>query len=343
MSNIKEQRKKSILQTPKHIGMIYKKKTDSSKKEHHLLNLQKNMGNQTIQRLINSGFIQTKLTISQPNDRYEQEADNISDKVMQMPESEHKPIGEQITPLIQRESEGETSAVPESLESKINTLQGGEPFSKENRAFFEPRFGQSFSHIKIHRNSHANHLARSINAKAFTRGNNIVFKSGEYNPNTATGKRLLGHELTHVLQQKGTNPLNISRKKDKKEEKVTPKDKAIKATGKATLIMFFKTSIGKKYKKKLLNFSQKPLGMGIPIIAPIPRGIALAGLGSIPILSYMYAKNMNMPQGLVDLIPKFAKIDINKNISLSFQPIFKGKLNKPKEIGGIINFTILNW
>jgi len=78
---------------------------------------------------------------------------------------------------------------------------GGHSLSRETRNFFEPRFGKDFSSVKIHIDSNANHLAKSINARAFTKGGDIVFGGGEYSPGSSKGKRLLGHELTHVVQQ----------------------------------------------------------------------------------------------------------------------------------------------
>ncbi len=196
-----------------------------------ILTLHQTIGNQAVQRLFESGFIQGKLTIGKPNDKYEQEADRVADDVMRMPEPQvqrqneedeeeemiqPKSIGEQITPLMQRQvepeeeeeetlqakAEGQTPDVTPNLESRINALQGGgQSLSKETRNFFEPRFGRDFSNVKIHSDSNANQLARSINARAFTRGNDVVFGGGEYSPESSSGKRLLGHELTHVVQQ----------------------------------------------------------------------------------------------------------------------------------------------
>ena len=73
------------------------------------------------------------------------------------------------------------------------------PTSK--RAFFESRFGTDFSSVKIHADSNANQLARSINAKAFTHGRDVVFGAGQYSLETPEGNQLLAHELTHVVQQ----------------------------------------------------------------------------------------------------------------------------------------------
>ena len=71
------------------------------------------------------------------------------------------------------------------------------------RAFFEPRFGYDFSNVRIHTGAQAAESARSVKAMAYTLGPNIVFGSGKYEPATMVGQRLLAHELTHVLQQKG--------------------------------------------------------------------------------------------------------------------------------------------
>lgn len=80
---------------------------------------------------------------------------------------------------------------------------GGESLSSSARNFMEPRFGFDFSSVKIHSDSKANIMAKSINAKAFTHGKDIYFGSGQFNPHTVTGKKLLAHELTHTIQQNG--------------------------------------------------------------------------------------------------------------------------------------------
>lgn len=81
------------------------------------------------------------------------------------------------------------------------TTGGGRPLDSGVRTFFEQRFGHSFDHVRIHTGAHASASARAVNALAYTVGNAIVFGPGQYEPDTATGQRLLAHELTHVLQQ----------------------------------------------------------------------------------------------------------------------------------------------
>jgi hypothetical protein len=79
----------------------------------------------------------------------------------------------------------------------------GRPLDAATRAFFEPRFGYDFGHVRIHVDDQASQSARSINALAYTVGRDIVFRSGQFDPATSSGRRLLAHELSHVVQQTG--------------------------------------------------------------------------------------------------------------------------------------------
>ena len=81
------------------------------------------------------------------------------------------------------------------------TKGGGEPLSAAARSFLEPRLGHEFGDVRVHRDEHASNLARGLGAEAFTNGVDIYFKSGRYDPESASGLRLLAHELTHVVQQ----------------------------------------------------------------------------------------------------------------------------------------------
>ncbi len=88
------------------------------------------------------------------------------------------------------------------LQSQINSLRGsGRALPTTARAFYEPRFGHDFSDVRVHTDSRAAETARAVNARAFTVGREVVFGPGEYAPETTAGKRLLAHELTHVVQQ----------------------------------------------------------------------------------------------------------------------------------------------
>ena len=180
------------------------------------------LGNQAVQRLLRSRVIQTKLTINDPRDRYEQEADQVAEQVLHMPEprapreeavstqapnirvqrmcSECEEDAEE-TLQTKRASDQTTQLTP-GVEANINILRdGGQPLPRSMRAFFEPRFGHDFSQVRVRTDGRAAETARAINALAFTVGRDIFFGTGQYQPGTASGQRLLAHELTHVTQQ----------------------------------------------------------------------------------------------------------------------------------------------
>ncbi len=90
----------------------------------------------------------------------------------------------------------------------------GEPLKPEARNFFESRFGHDFSRVRVHDGSQAAAAAESVQATAFTVGRDIVFGTGRYAPNSIDGRRLIAHELSHVLQQgfevnSGSTPLPV--------------------------------------------------------------------------------------------------------------------------------------
>jgi hypothetical protein len=79
---------------------------------------------------------------------------------------------------------------------------GGQPLDDVVRSDMEGRFGQDFSGVRVHTDGQASESARSVNAHAYTVGNDIVFAGGRYEPGSSTGQRTLAHELTHVVQQR---------------------------------------------------------------------------------------------------------------------------------------------
>jgi hypothetical protein len=107
---------------------------------------------------------------------------------------------------IQRKAErvcyNEQEAAPE-VESVISS--SGRPLDRETRRYMESRIGFDFSKVRIHTDSRAAASAKSLGARAYTVGNNVVFGQGRFTPNTTEGRRLLAHELTHVVQQ-GASP-----------------------------------------------------------------------------------------------------------------------------------------
>ncbi|HEX5172151.1 MAG TPA: DUF4157 domain-containing protein [Cyclobacteriaceae bacterium] len=98
------------------------------------------------------------------------------------------------------QKENEDSSSKTKLVEKV--LQSpGMPIPDSARSFMEGRFSYAFNNVKIHTDNLADQSAHAINALAYTSGNNIVFKKDQYSPGTDRGKRLLAHELTHVIQQ----------------------------------------------------------------------------------------------------------------------------------------------
>ena len=97
-----------------------------------------------------------------------------------------------------------TPEVTKNLKSHIQAIQyGGQPLSKSERAYFESRFGVDFSQVRLHNDAQAAESARALNAKAYTLGQDVVLGAGEYAPGTSEGRKLMAHELTHVVQQSG--------------------------------------------------------------------------------------------------------------------------------------------
>lgn len=198
--------------------------------------------------------VQPKLSVSQPDDPYEKEADQTADAVMRMPDTqiqeperkEEKDIqrkaeaeeeelvqpklmlpeisavqrmedsyDEEYGAAIQRSGRGPPAAVSLDFEQTLNSSKGaGSPMPETTKAFMEDRFNANFEGVRIHTGSTAETLSRSINAQAFTHGNDIYFNSGKYSPHTGAGGHLLAHELTHTIQQGASKSVSpkLSRK-----------------------------------------------------------------------------------------------------------------------------------
>ncbi|HEU4326898.1 MAG TPA: DUF4157 domain-containing protein [Roseiflexaceae bacterium] len=99
-------------------------------------------------------------------------------------------------------ADSEGQEIDPGVEASIASLRGrGSPLSAKERSFFEQRMGHDFSQIRIHADNGAADIARSLNARAFTVGNDIAFDTNEYQPGTISGRHLVAHELTHTMQQ----------------------------------------------------------------------------------------------------------------------------------------------
>lgn len=162
--------------------------------------------------------VQTKLSVSAPGDPSEREADRVADQVIRMPapglqrscacaagsticpqcEEDRK----EERPVIQRTAgpDGDTAATSVSDEF-LASLGSGRGLDQETRSFMEPRFGRSFASVRVHADSAAAESAQAIGARAYTVGPHLVFGKEQYAPGSGQGRRLLAHELTHVMQQ----------------------------------------------------------------------------------------------------------------------------------------------
>ncbi len=165
---------------------------------------------QVLRYLLRSGAMQAKLTVGQPGDPLEQEADRTAEAVMRMPDPAPRGIQRKCTACSKEEEEkvqtkeapGHTPSVTPSAEAQIGALRGGgQPLPGPVRTFFEPRFGRDFSGVRVHSDSRANKAAAAVQARAFTLGRDIVFGAGEYMPQSLEGQKLLAHELAHTVQQ----------------------------------------------------------------------------------------------------------------------------------------------
>ena len=188
-------------------------------------------GTNPTQRVIQPKINSQQLQVGAQNDAYEREADQVANQVMQMPMSGARVQG--INKLSQKGIQRKCSACAEeekiqrkplsiskmgntqgksthstaasaNVSEKISSTRGqGQSLDGPTRGFMEGRFGQDFSNVKVHTGGYASQLNRDLNAKAFAVGSDIYFNAGQYQPNSDSGKHLLAHELTHVVQQNG--------------------------------------------------------------------------------------------------------------------------------------------
>jgi bacterioferritin-associated ferredoxin len=165
--------------------------------------------------------IQPKLTVNTPGDIYEQEAERVAAQVMRTPEPQlqracacggdcAKCQTEQLSQepqLVQTKSLHSTVSAQTAAPPIVHEVLAspGQPLDPATRAFMEPRFGHDFSNVRVHTDDVAEQSTQEVNALAYTAGRNVVFAANRYAPQTDEGRRLLAHELTHVIQQSTTS------------------------------------------------------------------------------------------------------------------------------------------
>jgi hypothetical protein len=170
--------------------------------------------------------IEQKLAIGFVDDPLEHEADWVADQVMRMsdpavsvqaapPQISRKCAAcaieeEEKEKQLRMKPAGDVGAAGGEAPHAVHDVLGsaGQPLDAETRAFFEPRFGRDFGDVRVHADARAAQSAQAVNALAFTVGNHVVFANGEFG-REASQRRLLAHELTHVLQQSGSGGIRV--------------------------------------------------------------------------------------------------------------------------------------
>lgn len=208
--------------------------------ERPIVHLQRTLGNQAIQRAMGSQALRTVPTVSRPGDVHEQEADRVADQIMRTPSPEA------------HQSSTDAPAGEPAPDRRVQGLGPGRPLDVSTRSFFEPRFGYDFGQVRVHADAKATESARGVNALAYTVGQDIVFRSGEFRPDTAAGRRLLAHELTHVRQQARSAPVPLL------QRYASPEHQDIGDRYLRELLAFLQTDAGAQWAQQL-GFSRDQL------------------------------------------------------------------------------------
>jgi len=148
-------------------------------------------------------IIQAKLEMTSSGDADEMEADAVANQIVE---------GGKISRSISNNSNGGGIVAPKRLENLLAQKQsGGHEMPDGLRRMMENGFDRDFSQVRLHTDSESADMSSSINAKAFTHGNDIYFNRGQYSPETQQGQHLIAHELTHVAQNNG----KVARREEK--------------------------------------------------------------------------------------------------------------------------------
>jgi hypothetical protein len=174
--------------------------------------------------------LQAKLRVGAVNDPLEREADRAAERVVSgsapfsvsgdSPDTLRRECAhceEDETQTIRRQasttrtSRSDTPLPPAVEHSLKPGKTGGHSLQPALRQTLESRFGADFTKVRIHHGREASALAGRLGARAFTLGDDIYFDRGEYHPHDRPGLKLLAHELTHVIQQRGATPSWVQR------------------------------------------------------------------------------------------------------------------------------------
>jgi hypothetical protein len=187
-----------------------------------------------MQQLHDSGALRASLDVSDPKDREEREAERVADAVLQGNEATH----DGRTPTVTCRAGDGTSGngtLDSETEAEIRSVTtGGRPLPEPTRSFFESRFGQDFSDVRVHTGSQAAASAELLEAEAYTVGQHVVLGAGNYAPRTESGRKLLAHELTHVVQGSptmGKRVTDVSQPSDPMEQEAERAARAVMRRG----------------------------------------------------------------------------------------------------------------
>jgi hypothetical protein len=177
--------------------------------------------------------LQAKLEVGPVNDPLEQEADQVAERVMRMQDSRvtQAPLrvsrkcdcaakgtgGSSVEDeSLRRSTNGSSAATPIAAPLAVHGVlaKPGAPLGQATRSFFEPRFGRDFGDVRVHTDQAAEASAAEVGALAYTVGHSMVFARGQYAPGTDDGRRLMAHELAHVVQQSRSDRAIVARQPD---------------------------------------------------------------------------------------------------------------------------------
>jgi hypothetical protein len=160
--------------------------------------------------------LQARLAVGAVDDPLEREADAAADRVMRMVDPALAPACaavEETASLRARPAGAQLGKAGGEAPASVREALGapGQPLDAQTRAFFEPRFGRDFSGVRVHRDAAAARSAEAVGALAYTVRNDLVFASGTFAPHTEAGRRLIAHELAHVIQQDAGGEAGVRR------------------------------------------------------------------------------------------------------------------------------------
>lgn len=215
------------------------------------LQLQRRIGNDATQRFFAQA--QRAAAVSSPHDPTELEAHAMARQVVRMSDASVGGLGTatQATPgaTIQRAAAATAPAAAPSSVVLPSGVGAGAPLPSGVRSYMEPRFGASFSNVRVHTGEHAAQMSQQLGAHAFTVGEHVFFGRDQFRPDTDSGRELIAHELTHTVQQgaavqrsadPNASPLTVSERSAPQVQRLGLSDALDSIASKANVIPGFR-------------------------------------------------------------------------------------------------------